>query len=108
MNKRKLETYQRDDEIVRILNAHRGRRNAIGANEIRKCLRLKGYSVQSHTVRTRIKKIMYERHMPVCFDNSKGYYLPSCREDVLAVIADCESRIDALKEHINHLNQFIF
>lgn len=100
--------FKRDCLIVKILNEHKGRENVISSKQICKELAEVGYPTNDFTLRTAIKRIRKERCMPVCHDNSKGYYMPACKSDIEASINDLVSRVNELNEHIDFLKGFIF
>lgn len=54
-----------------------------------------------------INDIAKEWGLPICFINAKGYFWATQKSDIQETIADLQSRINALQEHINHLKGFI-
>ncbi len=102
----KQDKVKRDNCIIAILKEHRGVNNAIPTKEIAKQLQSKGFKTNANTVTEIVKQIMYERNLPICSSNTKGYYWASCRADLEHTITDLQSRIKALQEHIEYLQQF--
>lgn len=100
--------FKRDCLIVKILNDHKGRENVISAKEIATVLAENGFPTNISSIRPIIKKIREERCIPVCFDNSNGYYMPNCRADIEAVINNLEARAEQLIKHAEFLKGFIF
>lgn len=97
---------KRDNFIVEIVKSHRGLGNTISTKQICKELTDNGFAVSCGSLPEIIKKIAFERNLPICSSNTKGYYWASCRADLDHTIADLQSRIKALQEHIEHLQQF--
>lgn len=102
----KQEILKRDNLIVEILKKHRGLDNVISTKQVSKELADNGYELNFNTLPETIKRIAFERNLPICSSNTKGYYWASCRADLEHTIADLQSRIKALQEHIEHLQQF--
>ena len=97
---------KRDNCIIAILKEHRGVNNAIPTKEIAKQLQSKGFNTNANTVTEIVKQIMYERNLPICSSNTKGYFWASFKADLDHTISDLESRMIALQEHIEFLQQF--
>ena len=64
----------RDNLIVKYIQQHKGKDNCVSAKELAKHLQDNGYSTKSEAMHVIIRKIMYERCLPICSLNSKGYY----------------------------------
>lgn len=87
---------------------HKGRENSISAKDLAKKLSELGYDTSANAARATVNKIMYERHTPICFANAKGYYLPTCKADIEAVITDLTQRANEITKHAEFLKSFIF
>lgn len=104
---KKLKTYERDNLVVNTLMEHRGAEDCIIAKELQKILADHGYKLAQWSVGQAIRHIMYERKLPICFINGKGYYWAIRKAELEATIADLTSRMNALQEHIDHLSKFL-
>ena len=105
--KKRLNTYLRDNLIVEVLMEHRGAEDCITAKELQKILADNGYSVGQWSIGAIIRAIMYERKLPICFINAKGYYWAIRKADLEATISDLAGRQNALQEHIDFLSKFL-
>ena len=103
----KLQILKRDNLIVEYIKEHKGRKNSVPTEQLAKYLEGKGYKSSIDWLRNRITILKYERHLPICFVNSGGYYWATSKADILPVIADLQGRIEELQRHIEHLNSFI-
>lgn len=99
--------FKRDTLLLEFMKKHKGEENRVTSHEIQRFLSDNGYSIKRNNVGALVNKIMYERHAPICFSNVKGYYWATKREEIEKTIADMQSRIAALTEHIDHLRGFI-
>ena len=102
----KQDLLKRDNLIVEILKRHRGLNNVISTKQVSKELAENGYDLNVNTLPEKIKQIAFERNLPICASNTKGYYWASCRADLEHTIADLQGFYTALQEHIEHLQQF--
>lgn len=98
---------KRDNALVQFIGEHKGLRNAVSSKDIEKHLNVRGFETKSACVNSLVKRIMFERRLPICSSNRKGYYWAETRTDITHTIADLESRITELQAHINHLKNFI-
>lgn len=98
---------KRDNLLVEFLLNHKGQENAVNRYDIADFLTSKGFLQSASTVHGVIAKIIEERHLPICSLNGKGYFWAKSKDDILVSIAELESRIEALKEHISFLENFI-
>ena len=101
-------TFERDNALINILLNHKGRENSISANDLTKEVNNLGFDTNSDAIREAIRRLRYERHTPICFANAKGYYLPTCKADIEAVIADLTSRVEEMTKYAEFLKGFIF
>lgn len=100
-------TFKRDNLLVEFIREHKGRSQAVSSKEIAKYLSSKGYETTPWAVNTCVKHVMYDRHLPICFVNAKGYYWSVSKDEIQKTIADLSGRIEELQRHIDHLNSFI-
>lgn len=100
-------TYERDNLVVNLMITARGEENALSAKSIAEYLTKNGYKTQTKYIGTLINNIMYERKIPICYINAKGYYWAKSKLEIKKTISDLESRISALKDHIAHLEIFM-
>lgn len=105
---KRKETFERDNAIINILLNHKGRENFISANDLTKEVNNLGFDTNSDAIREAIRRLRYERHTPICFANAKGYYLPTCKADIEAVISDLTSRVEEMTKYAEFLKSFIF
>ena len=101
------EVLKRDNLLVEFLREHKGGRSCVSSAEIAKYLNDKGYATKKQTVPSIIRKLMYERTLPICHKNSTGYFWAETREEIQASINDLEGRISEMQSHIEHLKSFI-
>lgn len=103
----KLETFKRDNLLVKFLKEHKGKANVVGAREIAKFLEENGYKSKFRCINNIVKRVMNERNLPICSLNSKGYYWATSQEEIQECIDDLQSRICAMQERIKHLKNFM-
>lgn len=101
------DTFKRDTLLFNWLREHKGEANRVTSYEIQSFLAENGYSIKRNNVGSLVNKIMFNRHAPICFSNSNGYYWATTREELEKTIADLESRRNSLQEHIDHLKGFM-
>lgn len=104
---KKYDSFKQDSVVLEFLKKHKGKDNILSSKQICTFLNEKGYAVKSDSVHTIIRRIMYERNAPICHQNARGYYWAQTREEIESTIADMESRIASLNEHIEHLRNFV-
>lgn len=102
-----LEVFKRDNRVVEIIKKHRGRNNPIASEELCRMLNEAGFKTKVRNIGGILSRIMYERNLPICYVNSRGYYWATCEDDITPVIADLESRRAEMQRHIDHLKSFI-
>lgn len=98
---------RRDNILVEYLCNHKGAENAASKHDIASYLEAQGYQQNTKCVGELIGRIAKQRHLPICSINGKGYYWPASKAELQATIADLESRIAALTEHIDRLKMFL-
>lgn len=98
---------KRDNLLVDFICNHKGRENVVSAKEICSYLNSKGYEARPSSIGRAIRKVMLERHLPICSENAKGYYWATSKEDILLTINDLQGRIEEMQTHIDHLKSFI-
>ena len=104
----RLETLNRDNELVSIIFQHKGIKNAIGTQELVLALRKKGYTVRADFIHQLILKIINERHLPICGKCHSGYYWAKSKQDIKESIAELSAKIKGLQERIAFYESFIY
>ena len=66
---------KRDNLLVEFIKAHKGRNQAVSTKEITEYLGSKGYKTPITSLLPIIRKIMYERNLPICFVSMGGVLL---------------------------------
>lgn len=103
----RYKTTKRDNILIDYILEHKGKENALTKYDIAKYLTEKGFSTKPKTVHCIVSRLMFERHLPICSLNKKGYYWAKNKDDIIACIDNLKLRIDGLNEHIKHLENFI-
>lgn len=103
-----VDTIKSDNALVDFLVEHKGKANVVSSKEIAEHFTACGFPINASCAGTKVKRVMVERHLPICHLNSKGYYWASCKAELRESVADLERRIVAMQEHIKHLESFIF
>lgn len=103
-----VETVKSDNALVEFLLSHKGKANVVSSREIAEYLTECGYQIKVGCVSAKVKRVMIERHLPICHLNSNGYFWASSKMELRESVADLESRIVAMQKHIEHLESFIF
>lgn len=88
---------KKKDLMIEILQEHKGVKNPITEKELNALLGIKG---GAHMY---LRKLMFLESLPIGFKNSKGYFWITDETEAESVIADLQSRINALQKYINHL-----
>jgi hypothetical protein len=101
------EQTKRDNILVALLKEHKGAEQIISSKEIAKYLNSKGWATKIGCVHSLVKKVMYERTLPICSDNAKGYFWAQSKDELISAITELQSRITELQRRIEHLNAFI-
>ena len=107
-NRRKLQTFERDNLVVDIIFQHKGKENAIPMKELAFILTEKGYKTSVDIVHSIVKRVMFDRHLPICSLTCCGYYWGGSRQDIEDAIDELQSKIDGLQERIDLLKSFIY
>ena len=104
----KDQVFKRDNLLVKVLREnHRGSENPMTSEQASKYLSEYGFSVKPRNIGTVVNRLAIEWGLPICYINGKGYFWATKKCEIQNTIADLQSRINALQEHINHLNNFI-
>lgn len=103
-----VDTINSDNALVDFLVEHKGKANVVSSREIAEYLTECGYQIKVGCVSAKVKRVMIERHLPICHLNSNGYFWASSKMELREIVADLESRIVAMQKHIKHLESFIF
>ena len=106
-NKRILETFKKDNCLVDIIYQHKGKENAIGTQELVCALTESGYSVKADSIHTIVKRVVLERHLPICALTQHGYYWAISKQDLQNCIDELQDKINGLQERIDLLKSFI-
>jgi hypothetical protein len=101
------EVLKRDNLLVEFLGEHRGGENCVSKYDIAEYLNGKGFATKHATIHTIVRRLMFERTLPICHANGKGYFWAESRAEIQAAIADLESRIEEMQSRIEHLKHFI-
>ena len=103
-----IDTFKRDNALMDFLKKKRGKENVTSSKEIATYLNSLGYVTSSTAVHSMVNRIREERSLPICYMNSKGYFWAKSLSEIKSTIADIDSRIQALTEHKNQLQSFLF
>lgn len=99
---------KRDNLFIKELREnHRGSENALSSQQASKYLGEHGFPLKASHIGTLVNKLALERCLPICYINGKGYFWATSKCEIQATVADLQGRINALQEHIDHLNSFI-
>ena len=108
MSKRpQIETFNRDNALVDIIYQHKGRENAIGTQELAKALKECGYTVRAEHIHQTVRRVVLERHLPICALTQHGYYWATSKQDLQSCIDELQDKINGLQERIDLLKSFI-
>lgn len=99
------ECIRRNFDLLAILRSHKGAERAIKKSEIDREMRERGWCYSDYAVL--INAIMREYNAPICYSKN-GYFWAGNASEINATICDLEGRIEAMREHINILKNFIF
>ena len=86
---------------------HKGIQNIVSAKEICEFLNERGYHTRLGAIHHVIHKVMFERRLPICSVNAKGYYWATTKEEIQMSIDDLQGRIEEMQNRIEHLKSFI-
>lgn len=101
------ETFKRDNLLVDFLFEHKGIQNIVSAKAICEFLNERGYHASLGSIHQIIRRVMFERRLPICSVNSKGYYWATSKEEIQMSIDDLQGRIEEMQNRIEHLKSFI-
>lgn len=107
MKTKRVNVIKRDNLLVSFLLSHKGGQNCVSSKEISKYLNENGYATTVNAVHGIIRRVMYERTLPICQLNSKGYFWAEKPEEIQASIDDLQGRIEEMQSRIEHLQHFI-
>ena len=102
------ETYKRDSLLKNLIYKHKGLENAIKTREICKQFNEWGKPINARSLPQIIKRLRYERGLPICYQRGKGYFWATSKKDIQITIEDLQSQIYALQTTINFMKGFIF
>ena len=102
-----LDMYKRDCAVVDFLAEHRGKENAVNAKGIAAYLSSIGYPASGNLVQLIVRKVMRERHLPICSSTNAGFYWANTQEEIQASIDDLQSRICEHQKRIKILQSFL-
>lgn len=104
---KQIDTFKRDNLLVDFIYQHKGAKNVVSTKEIAKYIEERGYKQKVETINMIIRRLVFERKLPICSINSKGYYWANTKQEILDTIADLEGRIAEMKNRIELLNSFV-
>ena len=93
--------------MVDIIYQHKGKENAIGTRELVCALKESGYKVQADSIHSIVKRIVLNRHLPICALTKHGYYWATSKQDLQSCIDELQDKIEGLQERIDLLKSFI-
>ena len=99
---------KRDRLLAEFLQHHKGRANVVGRTEIAEFLTANGYEQKATTTNMLVRTVMYDRRLPICEINGRGYYWAESKSDFEDTINDLEKRIASMREHIEFLKSFMY
>lgn len=102
-----IQVLNRDNLLVDFIFQHKGKDNIVSAKEICEFLNERGYHAKPDAINVTIRKVMFERRLPICSANSKGYFWATTKEEIQATIDDLQGRIEEMQRRIEHLQSFI-
>lgn len=104
---KQVDVMKRDNILVAFLAQHRGMANCVSSSEICKHLNECGYKTQKESVHGLIRRIMFERTLPICSINGKGYFWAETQDEIQSAIYEFQGRIYEMQDRIELLNKFI-
>lgn len=105
--RKRIETFERDNELVAIIFQHKGIENAIGTKELVIVLNKRGWKVKVDGIHQIVSKVTLERRLPICGVVNTGYYWATSKQDIEACTNELQSKIEALQIRIDLLKSFI-
>ena len=107
MRNKQVDLVKRDNLVVDTIFKHKGRENPISAIKLREILLDNGYKVNVINIGSLVNKIKFERKLPICFVNSKGYFWATNKQEIALTIKDLKGRALKMLEHAEFLQSFI-
>ena len=108
MSKRpQIEAFNRDNALVNIIYQHKGRENAIGTQELARALNESGHEAKGDSLHVTVRRVVLERHLPICALTQHGYYWATSKQDLQSCIDELQGKINAMQERIDLLKSFI-
>lgn len=108
MKMTRLSTMKRDNILVAFLSRHRGADNCVSSKAVSEYLAESGFPIQADAVNTLIRRVMFERVLPICSINGKGYFWAETQDEIRMAINELQGRICEINNRIELLNKFIF
>lgn len=102
-----IQALKRDNLLVDFLCQHKGKDNIVSAKEICEFLNERGYRAKPDSINTIIRKVMFDRRLPICSANSKGYFWATSKGEIQATVDGLQGRIEEMQKRIEHLQSFI-
>lgn len=102
-----IDAYRRDNMLVDIIFQRKGKGNVISAKEITNILNENGYKTRANNVHNLVRKVMFERCLPICSENANGYYWATTKEEILSNVDCLQGRIEEMQKRIEHLKSFV-
>lgn len=102
-----IQALKRDNLLVDFLFEHKGIQNIVSAKAICEFLNERGYHASLGSIHQVIRKVMFERHLPICSVNSKGYFWATSKEEIQMSIDDLQGRVAEMTNRIELLQSFI-
>ena len=100
-------TYMKDSLLKNLIHKHKGLENAISTNQICTQFNEWGKPINARSLPQIIKRLRYERGLPICYKRGKGYFWAKTKQDIFTTIEDLQNQIYALHTTINFMKGFI-
>lgn len=104
---KQIELLKRDNLLVEFIFQHKGLRNVVSSKEICEFLNERGCYIKIDSVNVVVRRVMFERRLPICSANSKGYFWATTKEEIQMTIDDLQGRVNEMTNRIEHLKSFI-
>ncbi len=105
--KPQIKTLERDNLLVGTVYQHKGEQNVISSKQIATILKHNGYETKRDDIHKIIRKVVFERHLPICSINGKGYFWATTKEEIQMSIDDLQGRVAEMTNRIELLQSFI-
>lgn len=102
-----IQVFKRNNLLVDFLFEHKGVQNIVSSKAICEFLNERGYHASLGLIHQIIRKVMFERRLPICSVNSTGYYWATSKEEIQMSIDDLQGRVAELTNRIELLQSFI-